>query len=129
MEPRIGVRSVAQRGPRSPARPASLPTGLTGRRSSAQRMTGTRDLPLYALLSQALMAFTVDYEERAADPVSIAAVLAQVARTGVAPGRPWLERMDFIERAAGQRRADAPDRSGRAARAPYEDTVAAVTGR
>ncbi len=41
-----------------------------------------RDLPLHALLSQALMAFTIDYEEQSSVAMAVAAMLCRTMPTG-----------------------------------------------
>jgi hypothetical protein len=75
---------------------------------------GAAGLPLIALASQALMAFTIDYEDRARFPMAVAAILGRAMPSGAAPmgalprvlavdgsGKSGLERHGLVRVAAG----------------------------
>jgi hypothetical protein len=116
----LGGNAVAEKAgpPRIPPHGTDWPPVL--------RVPSSDELPLHALLSQALMAFTVDYEERAQPPMAMAAVLAQATRVAETSSRGWLEHEGVI----------VPDRSGATSiqltplgdriRSPYETTVQEV---
>ena len=105
-------------------------------RSDGDTTTG---LPVHALLSQALMAFTIDYEERARFPMSIAAVsqampgatlpLDEVPRIlGVnGTGKSLLERHGVV-RVTGDRKQRIANLTPRGVlvRDSFEPTLAAV---
>lgn len=95
-------------------------------------------LPLHALVSQALMAFTIDYEEEASFSMAMAAMLGRAMPTRAVPveslprvlgvngsGKSGLERHGFV-RVSGDREAGLTD-VGLRVRDAYQPVLASVT--
>jgi hypothetical protein len=97
------------------------------------------DLPLHALLSQALMAFTIEYEENAHFPMAIAAKLATMPSSAVlmhdlpealgvnGSGKSFLERHGFVRVTNNnKKRLASLTPTGLRVREAYQPTVSTV---
>jgi len=132
----IGGGSV----PAKPGPPRIPPHGADWEPVPRVGADSARGLHLHALLSQALMAFTIDYEEAAGFPMAVAALLAAAMPNGAEPlshlppglgvngtGKSLLERHGVVQvTGSGQHRTAALTGRGRLIRDAHPAKVAAV---